>query len=1739
MLRFLRRANNNSISDSDSSPRQVQPATTPCGVIRKEFLVQYVGNGGPEEPLSRIQASTNVRKACSLVVDSNLLLRELTDVPLLRATGGQIEQCVHHVSGPGKLSNYVSVTIRQEDSVSLCHVFETCSVKEAKELAALIDTLQLSPVLHTVMLPTTEQKPTLANKPPSSKRSLFPLAKVKIGRRAAVKHAAVTAVTNKTRQQKIEAVIAGAEMLLKDNNRLRLLCSNSPSGKQQTEPFWMAVRSLSSHDSSQLVECLKRPGLNIESCDPEGNTLLHYATALGRTDMIRTLFKRGGNLESTCWKMFRPLHRAAANGGVTVVQTLLEMGALPNELDCYKRSPLHISASSAHYLECVHVLVEHGAKIRLADCNGIRPIDLEKALRSIQDQLISSACERFADAALKCSRSATLSSTTSSIPTHTSYTDSVSLPSAAAVVTVSSDSSQQFSSSDAGIVELLDEVVMHAATHQSKLNAGLKQSQLKRSQSFSALHHLQEYEEDQEMRSLKFKYPSAYSLNVKGIVEESAQDVERALQYLLRRAADLKDDGSQFDLSKREQSDADEIYNKEIMYTRSLTTFALATRPIGTMTSASQVTMESVSSGTVLNTESSEGAASGSTQDTTSTQMLHQAFTNLEYQETKGVSDNHPVNSGGLDETSSSQVLHRAFSDLERQIYQAREEDLDDTQENAININKDVAKDHLKAFCDSIGVPVSNDISMRTKEETNLIFENILSELHDQQVPSAKVVKKRSSEGHVKVILPVRRLSLGPTINFPELNHPEDHAVVHEATASLSTEQGEYLDNRRHSSIGTITIPYDMAEDEPGATALRQLVTLSSNEECLGRIVAHVCLPAFSSQLVKLSQWQFSSAGLLSNIAALLYNLFEVGDSTDRKKALDSGLLTVIVKLLQSRHPLPGTCLVLLGGLLMGDDDEDYLPTIIKIPVSPLLKFLESSENDSGFRGTHTTHSSMDGQHNGSFGDGKRVRSASPDNADPSRTASFSSGTVSDSDSSRSVGPSLTGQLVTQMEARSIALKLLAASSSHDKMIAELCNLNALALLVEIVTEPAQKDVINALTVLANIASRSESHSMLYQLGLQNKLKGLLQAGPSVRHQVLRLLVYTGGVLDDQHDNLFTIGEYAYAIEDHMILDETGDPPFVRGASVERLVELLTNNYRLLWEGVELSNKDKWKEVLGAISEQELLLLTVVDFCLTTYHSFMEPIIFLRLLLHRIRTFSRGRATVSSVESSSMMVLAKWLETFPDDFQDQLMQKEVNRLIAQLRKQRGPRLRHAHQLKVLLNAAKYPQNDGVMCDSEVTRIPHHDHLYPLCQRMIVLEHLPTTAEQAVYMAALQLHIENIIALNTDATSSPKKTKHTRSLTSSRVKLAVPHTYCRMKQLNKKVNAQFRKFAELSERNAKHLYIERCLEMPGYGSTFHDVKVLTSGRFRRSEYVNRLMGINEVEIIFLDKSSRRVVSRYHIGEMMGVYLEPRDGTVTLILQGTQLQLVARSPSLKELLQYPIELARQITLIDHELLCQITTKELLQKASMARISSTASANSVPVKTGIDSVATQFNRLASLTVQCVVQQHHLDSRIEMIKALILVAKNCFELRNYSAVMAIAVVGLHSVPVRRLNTTWEALPQIYMDFLNKMTVVMDSRRNYYHYRDVLKNTAAPIVPYLGVYIKDLISISEGNSDYVHGGLVNVHKRRQVYVKLMELKMMQLNKYNFKSLHHVQQILKKVQLEELSNVILTVQSSY
>lgn len=58
--------------------------------------------------------------------------------------------------------------------------------------------------------------------------------------------------------------------------------------------------------------------------------------------------------------------------------------------------------------------------------------------------------------------------------------------------------------------------------------------------------------------------------------------------------------------------------------------------------------------------------------------------------------------------------------------------------------------------------------------------------------------------------------------------------------------------------------------------------------------------------------------------------------------------------------------------------------------------------------------------------------------------------------------------------------------------------------------------------------------------------------------------------------------------------------------------------------------------------------------------------------------------------------------------------------------------------------------------------------------------------------------------------------------------------------------------------------------------------------------------------------------------------------------------------------------------------------------------------------------------------------------------------------------------------------------------------QNNYKSYRENLSATETPAVPYIGVFLKDLTFICDGNPDYLRGGLINLHKRRQVQHELL-----------------------------------------
>ena len=102
-------------------------------------------------------------------------------------------------------------------------------------------------------------------------------------------------------------------------------------------------------------------------------------------------------------------------------------------------------------------------------------------------------------------------------------------------------------------------------------------------------------------------------------------------------------------------------------------------------------------------------------------------------------------------------------------------------------------------------------------------------------------------------------------------------------------------------------------------------------------------------------------------------------------------------------------------------------------------------------------------------------------------------------------------------------------------------------------------------------------------------------------------------------------------------------------------------------------------------------------------------------------------------------------------------------------------------------------------------------------------------------------------------SSSSLARSSRKTLKSRQTL--PAVYTKAKNVTKRVSAQMAEFVELSERNAKHRYIEKCQQCPGYNCAFFNVRVPSAGRYIKGSVAKQLMGISNQHLVFLDEKSK--------------------------------------------------------------------------------------------------------------------------------------------------------------------------------------------------------------------------------------------------------------------------------------------
>eukprot|EP01114_Cavostelium_apophysatum_P024062 TRINITY_DN928_c0_g1_i2.p1 TRINITY_DN928_c0_g1~~TRINITY_DN928_c0_g1_i2.p1 ORF type:complete len:460 (+),score=96.19 TRINITY_DN928_c0_g1_i2:146-1525(+) len=217
--------------------------------------------------------------------------------------------------------------------------------------------------------------------------------------------------------------------------------------------------------------------------------------------------------------------------------------------------------------------------------------------------------------------------------------------------------------------------------------------------------------------------------------------------------------------------------------------------------------------------------------------------------------------------------------------------------------------------------------------------------------------------------------------------------------------------------------------------------------------------------------------------------------------------------------------------------------------------------------------------------------------------------------------------------------------------------------------------------------------------------------------------------------------------------------------------------------------------------------------------------------------------------------------------------------------------------------------------------------------------------------------------------------------------------------------------------------------------------------------------------------------------------------------------------------PEAVAAQLTLIEHEMFRSIKHSEFLHMSRKKDGSDERNAAPNLVK-----MVDRFNLVSYWVATEIVMQNEAKQREKTIRKFVLVAEHLRELNNYNGVMEV-IAGLNLWPITRMRATWEEIGAS-KNSAERLNELMDPKKNFLSYRTALKQSRGPIIPYLGIFTRDLLFIEEGNPDWVGDSkrVVNFEKLLLLGDVILQLKQFQDSSYNFVYDPILQDFLSKLQ---------------
>mmetsp|Transcript_5456 Transcript_5456/g.16679 ORF Transcript_5456/g.16679 Transcript_5456/m.16679 type:complete len:1010 (+) Transcript_5456:72-3101(+) len=203
-------------------------------------------------------------------------------------------------------------------------------------------------------------------------------------------------------------------------------------------------------------------------------------------------------------------------------------------------------------------------------------------------------------------------------------------------------------------------------------------------------------------------------------------------------------------------------------------------------------------------------------------------------------------------------------------------------------------------------------------------------------------------------------------------------------------------------------------------------------------------------------------------------------------------------------------------------------------------------------------------------------------------------------------------------------------------------------------------------------------------------------------------------------------------------------------------------------------------------------------------------------------------------------------------------------------------------------------------------------------------------------------------------------------------------------------------------------------------------------------------------------------------------------------------LGRIPDLDWTQLYEQDLAAALTLVESDIFCRISPKEVITWTTGNKEVRAAQAKNILA------LVNHFNRVSQwVTTQICVQVDRAE-RVSTIRKFINLADQLCELNNLNGVMEV-ISGLSSSAVIRMLRTFDRLSPGIKARLEALKKLMSTDNNYGAYRERLATSSPPLLPYIGIFFTDLTFISDGNPSIING-LINFSKCDLIYKVMREI---------------------------------------